>query len=197
MAEQNSQERTSEIITNARLYAQRDVPAAKSKQQLKTEIYRRRQLYLGSDVSLRDILADGGDVSNESIEAFSGYMADRTVLFWRHNDEQARNFCYEFYRISLHALLSGMVRECVDDLIRLSGVLIRARRAYSTTVMCYLPADMVVDVLKFLDSGKESYLSVHFEDAVLYAVASLLGALNQTGSLSAERRMVGLWEEMS
>lgn len=188
-------DRLSEILTRAHSHIGRRTPVAGSPHMLERELRHRRKLYLGSHVPLFGLLEKDDVVYDEDIETLSHYLAEQTLLFWMHKDEEARKFCYHFYHLSLFALLSGAIQECADDIIQLSESLVRSKTAVRIVLEDLLPPNLFSELYHFLYETNEDYFTVHFSDSVFYAVAAFLGALATRGETSTTQESEGPKDE--
>ncbi len=175
----------SEILTCARSQIRMPAPTVSAPKILEKELRRRRKHYLGSYISLRNILEDSGGVNNEVVDALSQHLAKQTLLYWCYNDNDAESFCYHFYRLTMFALLSGEVRECVDDIIQICSAMVRSKEVFQIVEQDMLPPEMFSELFSFLEDSCDEYFTMHFEDAVLFTIASFLGVLANPGASSA------------
>lgn len=167
------------ILARRDFYVRRGAPVAHSAAEIEKELRRRRKLYLGSHVSLRTLLEVDDCVDDEAIDALAHHLSDQTIPYWHHRDDEAKRFCYQFYRLALFGLLYGGVRECADDIIQLCSALVRSRAVFRIAEQELLPPHMFGELFEFLEDADDAYFTVHFEDAVLYAVASFMGAIER------------------
>ena len=176
-----SHNRINDILTRARSRVIRSAPVAHSRQEIEQELYRRRKNYLGSDIPLKYLLETNGVVEDRDIDALAHYLSEQTQQFWNRKDAEAKDFCYRFYRLSMFALRYGNIRECVDDIFQLCQAMLRSREVFRYAEEDLLPPKMFCELYEFLDDADDTYFTPHFEDAVLFAIASLLGALDEAG----------------
>lgn len=145
---------------------------------LRTEIRERRKHILGSHISLFPFVCNGTEINETYVEELSISLADRTVCFWGKRTAEATSFCRRFYILAFYALASGEVGdESIDDVIQLAECLVRSRDVFVTVLRSLLPVDMVSELFNFVEAYDDSYFSATFEDAVLGAIAVLLGVL--------------------
>ena len=175
-------ERVGEILARARVQSSRRTPVAGSSRILEQELRKRRKNYLGSHITLWSLLETEGVVDDATIDALAHHLSKQTLLFWRYKDEAAEDFCYHFYRLSMFALLSGVIRECVDDIIQLSSVLVRSKEVFRIAQQDLLPPRMFAELFDFLENSDAAFYTPHFEDAVLFTIASFLGVLTEPKS---------------
>lgn len=145
---------------------------------IRTEIRTRRKHILGSHISVLPFVCVDDAISESRVDELSHYLADRTVCFWEKRGSEAHLFCLRFYTLAFYVLASGEVGdESIDDVIQLAECLVRSRDIYLTVVRNLLPADMVSELFQFVEDYDDSYFTATFEDAVLGAIAVLLGVL--------------------
>lgn len=188
-------DRMNEILTRAQHSVGKRIPVASSTKMLDRSLRQRRKNLLGSHITLWSLLEKENAISDEDIDIFASYLARQTLQFWRPRGKDAETFCYRFYRLSLFALLSGSVQESIDDLIQLSGALVRSKQVFQIAMEDMLPPRLFSELLHFLEDAEEEFfvpfLEPHFEDAVLYTVASFLGTLAVPGEKHNTRESEG------
>ena len=174
----DEQEKLDEILSRVQAQVDRRTPAARSPHILERELRSRRKSYLGSHISLRSLLAADGVVDDVSVDVLANHLTQLTLQFWRYKDEAAEVFCYRFYRLSIFVLMCDEIRECVDDIIQICGALVRSKEVFRIAVKDLVQPERYPELFRFLEDSEEAFLSPHFEDSVLYAIASFLGALS-------------------
>lgn len=192
MAMYDSNDRTNEFIARAQAQMRRSWPGVTTPQMLDRELRRRRKNYLCSHISVWSLVEKGGVVANEDVDALADCFVRRTLLFWNRTGEDAESYCYHFYHLTLFGLLSGEIRECIDDLIQLSGALVRSREVFRIAMQDIVPPEMFAELFHFVEDYDDDFYTPHFEDAVLYAVASFLGTLKIPGTHTNDVENEGL-----
>lgn len=146
--------------------------------EIRTEIRKRRKHILGSHVSVLQFVCSEGTFDVTRVDELSGFLAERTVLFLGKEELEANIFCRRFYTLSFYALASGNVGdESIDDVIQLAECVVRSRDIFTTVLRNLLPEDMISELFHFSEEYDNTYLGPNFEDAVLGAIAVLLGVL--------------------
>ena len=95
----------------------------------------------------------------------------------------------------MFALLNGAIRECADDIIQLSGALVRSKQVFRIAMEDLLPPSLFGELFHFLDDSDDDFFTPHFEDAVVYTVASFLGTLSTSGTTSITQESEGSEDE--
>lgn len=145
---------------------------------VRTQIRERRKRFLGSNISLLDIVAPKYVINDKTIEKLSKYLAVRAGHFWKPNNVEAEKFCEQFFLLAIYAIAGGEVgNESVDDIIQLAECLVRDIDVFTTVMKNLLPTDMIGMLFEFTEICDGEALTVHFEDAVLGAVSVFLGVL--------------------
>lgn len=169
---------TYNAVLQAQLQNRSKAPDYLSVSSVRTEIRTRRKHILGSYISVRTLICDSKTISDAYVEDLSRFLAGRTIRLWVNKGADAENFCYRFYVLALYALASGNVGdESIDDIIQLAECLVRSKDIFITVMRNLLPTDMISELFSFVESDECSCVTATFEDAVLGAVAVLLGVL--------------------
>ena len=157
---------------------QKKAPDYTSVSAIRTEIRTRRKHILGSHVSIFPFVCNGDVIDDTRVDELSQFLTEKTVCFWDKRDSETQAFCYRFYNLAFYALASGNVGDdSIDDVIQLAECLVRSKDIYLTVVRSLLPANMVGELFRFAEEYDDSFFTATFEDAVLGAVAVLVGAL--------------------
>lgn len=147
---------------------------------LQMELRKQRKHLLGSHISLRSLVYDKGDVSDELVDKLCDVLSDNTLLFWKQTDETAREFCYRYYKIVVSSIAYGRIRgESIDDIIRLAECLVDSREIFEIVMKQLLPENKIGEMFSFVESYDDSMFAPAFAEAVLAAVSVFLGALEK------------------
>ena len=156
----------------------RTSPFSDNLSSVQQELRQRRKQFLGSCVPAREFMLSASGFDEEMAEAVSSYLASRTIFFWNNQLEEAEEFCFRFYRLSLYALASGnIVGECIDDILRLAECLVRSRRVFMIALKEMVPTEMHGELYDFAEFYSAEYYEPTFEDAVLGGICVFLGVL--------------------
>ena len=146
--------------------------------QIHNELRERRKSFLGSYVSLVDMVQSKGIVEEDHVLELCAYLASRTMHFWNRTDEQSNDFCLLFYELAICSISSGKVgNETIDDLIQLADCLVRSRDIFTVVTKELLSPDMISTLFAFIEMCEDVLLTPEFTDAVLGAVSVFLGVL--------------------
>ena len=155
--------------------------------EIRKELRQRRKNFLGSYISIKPFIETNGTYDEEKAEHFYQYLANRTAYLWEKQDVESLTFCLRFYKIATACLrFADISNECVDDVIQLAECLVRSRRVFVIAGKDMLPFEMISELFDFTESYDESFFLASFEDAVLGAIAILLGALTDPISDGSE-----------
>ena len=146
--------------------------------EIRKELRQRRKSFLSSYCSLKEIVTLNDEVSDELIEQFSRYLAQRASLLWINKPPEAEGFCYRFFMLAIYSLAFDQVsEECVDDIIQLAECLVRSKDTFIVVCKKLLPSDMIEELHNFTEEYSRAFYVPYFSDAVLGAVAVYTGAL--------------------
>lgn len=170
-----------EIKTKSRIHRVSNSPFSDKLFDIENELRNRRKHFLGSYVSLTDLVCgSSGDLNEESFHLLVRYLTERTVFLWNKPSDTARKFCRHFYELSIIGIADiYMEDQCVDDIIRLATLLTHDSADIFEIVMEELLEQEYHPLLhSFLEDYEEEFYTASFEDAVLGAVCILLGVLS-------------------
>ena len=146
---------------------------------IKSELRKRRKLFLGSNISFCQLIKPNGEVDDAIIKTFCHYFAERAVHFWNERPNNADVFCYDFFTVVINSLAYAKLgQESIDDILQLAECLVRSRKVFIIVVKQMLPANMISMLFDFTDSYGDEYYTAAFEDAVLGAISVYLGVLS-------------------
>jgi len=153
-------------------------PFSDSLGDIRKELRQRRKSFLSSFCSLKEIISIDDEVSNELIEQFSRYLAERAALLWINKPPEAEGFCYRFFVLAIHALAFDQVSgECIDDIIQLAECLVRSKETFIMVGKQLLSSDWEEELYNFTDEYSRAFYVPYFSDAVLGAISVYTGAL--------------------
>lgn len=156
----------------------RTSPFSNNLASVQQELRQRRKQFLCTYVPTREFMLSASGFDEETAEAVSDYLASQTIFFWNNRPEEAEEFCFRFYRLSLYALASGnIVGECIDDILRLAECLVRSRRVFMIALKEMVPAKMYGELYDFAEFYGAEYYKPAFEDAVLGGICAFLGVI--------------------
>lgn len=167
-----------DLIVQARKQTGRKVPIAKELHYIRVQLRERRKQFLGSYVSLGELIAGGHKPDEQMVEKISDYLAARTAVLWTAHLPEEYEFCHQFYELAIYATCGGGVGgESIDDIIQLASCLVRSKEVYVDVMRGLLPKDMIAAMFRFIEEYPAEYYHTAFEDAVMGAISVFLGAL--------------------
>ena len=175
------------ILEQTRKQLRRTHPWATELPQIQNELRERRKSFLGSYVSLAQMVQKNGVVCEEHVLDLCAYLSSRTMCFWRRTDERSNDFCLQFYEMAIYAIASGEVGdETIDDVIQLADCLVLSRDVFIVVMKELLQPEMISALFEFLELTEDVSLAPDFTHAVLGAVSTFLGALKDPCAQEAE-----------
>lgn len=165
-----------EILSQVRILANRKEPFSDNFMTVQRELRERRKLFLGSHISLRDIIWTDYMVDDLKVQALSQYLSKRTLHYWNVKGPKMEKFALHFYELSIHALCDGkVVGESIDDILQLAECLVQSKSVYIDAMKHMLCDNMISTLFEFTDSFDT--VPSYFESAVLASICVCLGVL--------------------
>ncbi len=160
-------------------YKYREQPFSDSLSDIRKELRQRRKRFLGSHVSVCEMVKRDGIIDESLIQSLCEFLTERTVPFWDNKHKDAKTFCFRFYELSVYSLLYGNLSvECIDDIIQLAECLVRSRKVFKIALKEMLPSNMIGELFDFTESYNDIFFTSSFEDAVLGSISVFLGVLS-------------------
>lgn len=142
------------------------------------QIRSRRKLFLGSHLSLKELVCEKEIIREDAVIALSEYLAVRTMPFLRDVYAESKEFCFRYYQLAIYMIAGeNLGKESVDDIILLADCLVRSRDVFIEVGKRLLPKDMLGELFAFSESYSDVLYTPYFTDAVLGAVSVFLGVL--------------------
>ena len=165
------------LIIKARAHRRNpNQPFSNTLSEVQSELRRRRQGFLGSAVPLSRIVYDGNELDYSAASELSEYLSIRATALWGKPHEESLRLCRQFFELCM-VLPQWYL---LDDIIFLASILTHYSKVIFLDVMTSIVDEQYHILANSFTSDYYAFCpqDSSFEDAVLGAVAILLGVLS-------------------